>query len=116
MLPVGLGVVFWLWRKRWTLLLASLAVFIVGVLPVSGLIPFDFQRVSTVADRYLYLSMLGPAMAAASLLARQRRIFVAVSFALVLGLLGVARGSQMEYLGDSTILFRYNPTGNSHRP
>ena len=116
MVPVGLGVVFWLWRKRWPLLLASLGVFIVGVLPVSGLIPFDFQRVSTVADRYLYLSMLGPAMAAASVLARQRRIFVAVSFALVLGLLGVASASQTQYWRDATTLFGYTLTVNSKSP
>ena len=36
-----------------------------GLLPVLGLIPFDFQHYSTVADRYAYLAMLGPAIALA---------------------------------------------------
>lgn len=40
---------------------AAVCLFVVGVLPVLGLIPFDFQRISTVADRYVYLAMVGPA-------------------------------------------------------
>ena len=35
----------------------------IGVLPTLGLIPFNFQVVSTVSDRYLYLGMIGPALA-----------------------------------------------------
>ena len=49
-------------------MLTSLAIFIVGLLPVLGLIPFTYQFVSTVADRYVYLAMLGPALALAWLL------------------------------------------------
>ena len=50
----------WWWRRRGDgMPLAALAVFIVGVSPVLGLIPFDFQAYSTVADHYLYLAMLG---------------------------------------------------------
>lgn len=33
-----------------------------GLLPVLGLIPFTFQGFSTVADRYAYLPMIGPAL------------------------------------------------------
>jgi tetratricopeptide (TPR) repeat protein len=40
-------------------------VFLAGLLPVSGLVPFEFQTYSTVADRYAYLAMAGPAMAIA---------------------------------------------------
>ncbi len=43
-------------------LLITGAIFLVSFLPVSGLIPFAFQSYSTVADRYLYLGMLGPAL------------------------------------------------------
>jgi len=39
--------------------LIGLAVFLVGVGLTLGLIPFDYQRFSTVADRYLYFSMFG---------------------------------------------------------
>ena len=47
-------------RKIW---LTSYAIFIAGVLPVLGIVPFAYQYISSVADRYVYLSMLGPALA-----------------------------------------------------
>jgi tetratricopeptide (TPR) repeat protein len=58
-------------RKRAPELLAALAVFIVALTPVLGLVPFDFQAYSTVADHYLYLAMLGPALLFAVLAARR---------------------------------------------
>jgi len=61
LLPVGLIVLAW-WlgagRRFW----GALAVFVAGVLPVLGLIPFGHQDISTVADRYVYLAMLGPTL------------------------------------------------------
>jgi tetratricopeptide (TPR) repeat protein len=51
----------WSLGKRYPAVLLSLTLFVVGYLPVSGLFPFQFQYYSTVADRYLYLAMLGPA-------------------------------------------------------
>jgi len=51
----------------------------VGVLPTLGLIPFNFQVVSTVSDRYLYLAMIGPALAVGYLLC-------SVSFRMALGI------------------------------
>jgi tetratricopeptide (TPR) repeat protein len=54
---------WWLPRRR--IWLTAALVFVAGVLPVLGLMPFAYQNISTVADRYVYLSMLGPAMAAA---------------------------------------------------
>lgn len=41
------------------------ALFLVSLAPVLGLVPFVFQNQSTVADRYAYLAMLGPAVAVA---------------------------------------------------
>jgi tetratricopeptide (TPR) repeat protein len=49
--------------RRWRL---PAAVFIVALAPVLGLVPFLFQGFSTVADRYAYLALLGPAIALAS--------------------------------------------------
>ncbi len=58
------------WRLRRPMPAVAALVFFLGVLPVLGLIPFAYQYYSTVADRYVYLSMLGVAMAAAWVLAR----------------------------------------------
>jgi tetratricopeptide (TPR) repeat protein len=43
-------------------------IFVAGLLPVLGLVPFDFQFYSTVADRYAYISMFGPAIVVTDLL------------------------------------------------
>ena len=45
--------------------IAAGLVFLVALLPVLGLTPFVFQKYSTVADRYAYLALLGPAVALA---------------------------------------------------
>jgi tetratricopeptide (TPR) repeat protein len=74
------GVLFWTWVvpvtiavlfatvRRLRVYLIPCALMVVGVLPTLGLIPFNFQVVSTVSDRYLYLAMLGPAVAFALLI------------------------------------------------
>jgi Flp pilus assembly protein TadD len=46
------------WKKT----LACAAVFVLGCAPVLGLVEFDYQAISTVADRYMYLPMLGVAV------------------------------------------------------
>ena len=56
-------------RRNW---LAPLGLFIAGLSPVLGLLTFSFQRFSTVADRYVYLAMLGPALALAGWIARRK--------------------------------------------
>lgn len=84
------GVLYWSWLIPFslTVLLASFnrlriyllpcALLAVGVLPTLGLIPFNFQVVSTVSDRYLYLAMLGPALALALFVSVGRGILPSV--------------------------------------
>ncbi|HZK82841.1 MAG TPA: tetratricopeptide repeat protein, partial [Humisphaera sp.] len=69
LVPAALVLATILFRKKAHWLLPAAALFFVGIAPVLGLTPFDFQHLSTVADRYVYLSMLGPAFAVAALLA-----------------------------------------------
>jgi Flp pilus assembly protein TadD len=66
----------------------AMALFLTGLLPTLGLQPFAFQAISTVADRYAYLALLGPALGLAWLtksLRMRGRLAVAV-----LGLLPLA--------------------------
>lgn len=51
--------------KRLRPYLPAVGLWVAGLAPVLGLIPFGFQDYSTVADRYMYLPLLGPALAAA---------------------------------------------------
>ena len=48
------------YRRGW--IWAALGIFAVALAPVLGLVPFGHQEISTVADRYLYPSMLGLAL------------------------------------------------------
>jgi tetratricopeptide (TPR) repeat protein len=80
LLPFAVFLVLWIKRKRWPIGLASGLLFILPLLPVLGFSPFMFQDVSTTADHYLYLAMLGPALLAAWMVDRYRgRIFMAVA-------------------------------------
>ncbi len=77
--PVALLIVGVAVRRRGPWLLAAI-LFIVALAPMLGLIPFEFQNISTVADRYAYAAMLGPALAVAAVaqLRPGLRIVVAV--------------------------------------
>ncbi len=97
-------------RRVW---LTASALFMVWLLPVLGLVPFSFQRISTVADRYLYLAMLGPALALSWFLARRwDRVTVGISTA-VLCLLGLLSFNQTSHWrNDQTLIqhmLRVNP-------
>jgi tetratricopeptide (TPR) repeat protein len=58
------------WRMRQPVLTVAALIFLFSVLPVLGLVPFFYQYYSTVADRYVYVSMFGVGMAAAVFLTR----------------------------------------------
>ncbi len=63
-----LAVCVFLWRRGTRLPLAAFAMLIAGVFPVLGFVPYYFMKISTVADRYLYLALLGPAFALATVI------------------------------------------------
>lgn len=102
-----------LWRhreKRW--LLVAVPLFLTPWLPVSGVVSFFHQKYSTTADRFLYLSMLGPALAAGFLL--QYRKTPAVLLTLVLAGLTLA---QLPYWKNDVTLYgrmsHVNPTAEN---
>ncbi|MFQ5600741.1 MAG: tetratricopeptide repeat protein [Candidatus Krumholzibacteriia bacterium] len=89
LVPLGILAAAWRWRLQRPWIGGSSGVFVAGILPVLGFVPFGYQDVSTVADRYLYLAMLGPAMALCGLLARNWRKWVAVGCVVYLACLGI---------------------------
>lgn len=104
---------FLLWRKRsvwgW-----CAAVFIAFVAPVLGVIPFAFQRYSTVADRYVYLSMLGVAGIVSAAFWRiaarvpQRASLLSGAGVAVAGILFVLSARQARVWRDSITLWEHN--------
>ncbi|MBN1672458.1 MAG: tetratricopeptide repeat protein [Kiritimatiellae bacterium] len=107
LVPAGLAVTAWFWRRERPWLGVAAAVLALGVLPVSGLVPFGFQDISTVADRYAYFGVLGPALAVACVLG-ERRSRTARGFGglLVLGLAALSAG-QARHWRDNASLFGY---------
>jgi tetratricopeptide (TPR) repeat protein len=87
--------------------LVAALLFVAGVAPVLGLVPFDFQRYSTVADHYLYLSMIGPALLlAAALRERPGRVPWLAAGALLAGL-AVRSAVQIGVWKDDPTLYRH---------
>jgi protein O-mannosyl-transferase len=74
---------------------APLAMGLMALLPVLGLVPFDFQSTSTVADRYMYLPMIGIALGAAETMRRIKSPGVRAAAGIVLGLLAVRSFEQV---------------------
>ena len=60
-LIAALGTAIGTLRRRCPALAVSAGLFTAALLPTLGLTPFVFQVFSTVADRYLYMALLGPA-------------------------------------------------------
>lgn len=79
----------------------------ISLLPVLGFIPFTFQGTSTVADRYFYLGLIGPALGVAMLLARQRGRVARVVAVVVLISLAVISSFQMRHWQDTPSLKRH---------
>jgi tetratricopeptide (TPR) repeat protein len=71
-IPLAIATVLWRWRKSRPMLLAAACIFVIALSPTLGWTRFLFQYYSTVADHYLYVAMLGPALALGWLLTRTR--------------------------------------------
>jgi Tfp pilus assembly protein PilF len=91
-------------RRQW---LTAAGIFVAGLLPVLGFVPFLYQDISTVADRYLYLPMLGVALALAVWLDRHwSRPMFAIT-CLLLGAFGQIAWRQTSYWHDDLTVFNH---------
>src|SRR5206468_8187950 len=116
MAPLFLVVIVWGVRDKAKWPLACLLVFVAGVLPSLGLVPFDYQRYSTVADRYAYLAMLAPAVALAWVLARYpRTVYFGVAGA-ALAAMAVLSAVQTRPWRNTDTLFTYTLDRNPRSP
>ncbi|MGB7158748.1 MAG: tetratricopeptide repeat protein [Tepidisphaeraceae bacterium] len=102
------GVIVLLLRRRAPWLVVAAVAFVAPLLPVLGLVDFHFQRYSTVADRYVYVSMLGVAMAIAFVLTRVRRPAVARgAWMVTVVALAAVSIRQSAYWRDTATLFTH---------
>lgn len=105
LLPLLVAAVLAVLPGRRTSLLA-LALFAAALLPVLGFVAFDYQAISTVADRYAHLAMLAPAFLLAMLATTVRGRAVAAVLVLAYGsvaFLDVPRWKDTETLFAATL-------------
>lgn len=109
LVPFALLLALGLFRK-WRLGLISLGLSCIALLPTLGFFPFRFQNISTVADRYAYFAMLGPALAVALWVerskesARQARVVVLL---LVFSGLAVMTNLQVRVWKSASTLYEH---------
>lgn len=118
LVPLAVFAITWRMRRRAPWLLAAFGVFVAGLLPSIGIVPFDFQHYSTVADRYAYVAMLGPAIAVAFVVVHFR-VIAAGSVIALLGILITLTVVQLGYWRDDWHLMAHtlktNPTSVAAR-
>ena len=95
------------WRRRFAVLGASLFVFLLGCAGNWGLVSFGFQNISTVADRYLYVSLSGAALAVAFAFDRVPRRITVVAAAIFFLALGGGSYLQSRPWRSAQELFSY---------
>ena len=113
LLTVAMLVIAWLARRKLPVVTAAIAIFVLAILPTSGLLPFDFQEYSTVADRYAYLAMLGLALLIGWLLTIAPRWLTPIVAVVIAAMFGLTV-HQIGYWKNDAALFGYatqvNPT------
>jgi protein O-mannosyl-transferase len=103
--PLAIAVI--LARIQKPVLTVAALIFLLGVLPVLGLKAFVFQYFTTVADRYVYISMLGIALTVGWLMDRGRRPVAIGFFLAILVVLGSLSFVQAGRWKDTETLYGY---------
>ena len=92
-------------RSRWAL--PGLLWFMLALVPVLGLLPFDFQQYSTVADHYAYLALFGPALALAGLALHLKTLYARLPVVVLLALLAAQSGLQTMTWQNNLTFWQY---------
>jgi protein O-mannosyl-transferase len=100
-----------LWKRK-SFVIVGAVIFVLSLLPLLGLTPFTFQLYSTVADRYVYVAMLGAAIVLAFLMQSIPRQ-AAIVLSVVMSSLWIALSFQQAGVWHDTFtLFTHTETIN----
>jgi hypothetical protein len=100
-----------LWRSRNRILITAGLIFVAGVLPVLGFAQFAYEYYTTVADRYVYLSMLGVALAVAWVVDRYKVRWVGAAAAVAIVIFGGLSMVVAAQWMDTDSLYAYSLNG-----
>jgi Tfp pilus assembly protein PilF len=95
----------WVARRSASWITAGIGLLIAGISPYLGLTAFDFQYVSTVADRYAYFGLIGLAVLAAAIAVRSR--VMAIALLALCCVWAVLTHQQVQRWRDTDTLFTY---------
>jgi tetratricopeptide (TPR) repeat protein len=115
LLPAAVAFVAWRIYRAFPALAVGFGLMAAGALPTLGLIPFQYQAISTVGDRYMYLAMIGPSLILATLAARLRPPALYALFALLL-VGGIVSFVQAGVWRSSDSLYRHSLAINPSSP
>jgi hypothetical protein len=83
MIPLAVIILLLPGRRKNRIAIAAMLLFLLPLVPTLGLVPFEFQVISTTADHYLYLPMLGIAMLVCCLMLRFKNASWLVAIVLI---------------------------------
>lgn len=112
--PAGALLITWLARRALPLVATGAILALLGVAPILGIVPFTFQAYSTVADHYLYPSMIGIALVVAAVVARFGHPLLRASSLCIVLALAVRSFVAAGYWRDSASLFAHALDVNRH--
>jgi hypothetical protein len=105
--PLAVGILILAWRKKYPWLIAAALVSVISLAPVLGLSSFSFESISAVADHYLYVAMLGPAIVLAAIFQTARPRWAVALAAIWIVALGVRSTHQIGYWRDDITLWSH---------
>jgi tetratricopeptide (TPR) repeat protein len=107
-LPVTLAGLSYFKRKQWPWLGLGLGIFALGLLPASGIVSFQYQKFSTVADRYVYYAMPGLALIVAGIVDTLRSQTVRWMAAGPLAIFAILSSFQISVWADTETLLNHS--------
>jgi tetratricopeptide (TPR) repeat protein len=110
LLPVGVGLLLAIGSRR-RIWLGCYAIFLVAIAPVSGIVTFLYQSISTVADRYMYVPLVGFGLLLAAWTATRRNpAWVFAVFGLLIGAAAHRAFDQTKHWRDDWAVYRQGLT------
>ncbi len=116
-LPAALVLLLLYWRgKSRAWYGAAFMLFLIGLAPFLGLVHFEAQSYSTVASRYAYLALLGPALAMAYTVSMPKRSWLPVACVAAVAACGyLSRKATNDWQSDD-LLWKHAVTVNPGSP
>lgn len=105
--PAVLAIVALLLARKHRWVAVGMGLIVAATLPVLGLVPFQYERLSVVADHYMYVAMLGPALIVTFAVTLIPRRVAIVASVLVLAGMTIWSNVQTRHWRDTDTLFRH---------